>query len=109
MRERGTVSSEYMEWCKLCSHAKFNLATSGMLEFPLAQLPVRIDELEINGPSPYGYKPLLERLAAKCGVPEECCVYTIGTSMANFVALAALIEPGDEVLVEQPTYEPLLA
>ena len=25
--------------------------------------------------------------------------------MANFLAMAALIEPGDEVLVEHPTYE----
>ena len=31
-----------------------------------------------------------------------------GTSMANFLAMAALITPGDEVLVEQPTYEPML-
>jgi len=29
--------------------------------------------------------------------------------MANHLAMAALIEPGDEVIVEQPTYEPLLA
>ena len=29
--------------------------------------------------------------------------------MANFLALAALVEPGDEVLVEHPTYEPLIA
>ena len=31
-----------------------------------------------------------------------------GTSMANFLAMAALIAPGDEVLIERPTYEPLL-
>ena len=29
--------------------------------------------------------------------------------MANFLAIAALVEPGDEVLVEEPVYEPLLA
>jgi aspartate/methionine/tyrosine aminotransferase len=28
--------------------------------------------------------------------------------MANFLAMAALISPGDEVLIERPTYEPLL-
>jgi hypothetical protein len=28
--------------------------------------------------------------------------------MANFLAMAALIAPGDEVLIEHPTYEPLL-
>jgi aspartate/methionine/tyrosine aminotransferase len=27
--------------------------------------------------------------------------------MANFVALAALVEPGNEVLVERPAYDPL--
>jgi hypothetical protein len=31
-----------------------------------------------------------------------------GTSMANMLAMAALLGPGDEVLIEQPTYEPLL-
>ena len=31
-----------------------------------------------------------------------------GTSMANFLAMEALITPGDEILVEQPTYEPML-
>jgi hypothetical protein len=32
-----------------------------------------------------------------------------GTSMANHLAMAALLEHGDEVLAEQPTYDPLLA
>ena len=32
-----------------------------------------------------------------------------GTSMANMLAMAALIAPGDEVLAEQPAYEPMLA
>jgi hypothetical protein len=64
--------------------------------------------LEIGGTGPYGYQPLMERLAAKAGVPEECVVYTLGTSMANYVALTALVHRGDEVLVERPTYDPLL-
>jgi hypothetical protein len=33
----------------------------------------------------------------------------MGTSMANHLALAALVQPGDEVLIEYPTYEPLVA
>ncbi|HTU11123.1 MAG TPA: pyridoxal phosphate-dependent aminotransferase, partial [Allosphingosinicella sp.] len=32
-----------------------------------------------------------------------------GTSMANMLAMAALIAPGDHVLVEHPVYEPLVA
>jgi aspartate/methionine/tyrosine aminotransferase len=105
---RPDAVSRYLEWAKLHSNARFNLASSGVLDYPLAELPVRIDDLEIGGTGPYGYKPLMERLAAKAGVPEECVVYTLGTSMANYVALNALVHRGDEVLVERPAYDPLL-
>lgn len=97
-----------MAWAKLSSAARFNLAVSGVLDFPLAELPIRIEDLEIGGTGPYGYAPLMERLAAKAGVSQDCLVYTLGTSMANFLALSALVHAGDEVLVERPTYDPLL-
>lgn len=100
--------SRYMAWAKLHSQARFNLAVSGVLDYPLAELPVSIKDLEIGGTGPYGYQPLMERLATKAGVPKECVVYTLGTSMANFLALTALVQRGDEVLIERPTYDPLL-
>ena len=98
----------YMAWAKLRSSARFNLATSGVMDCPLAELPVRIDDFEISGPGQYGYGPLRERLAKKTGAPDDCIVVSIGTSMANFIALSALIERGDEVLIEHPTYQPML-
>jgi aspartate/methionine/tyrosine aminotransferase len=101
--------SRYMTWAKLSSTAKYNLAVSGVQDYPLAELPVTIGDLEIGGTGPYGYRPLMERLAAKTGAREESIVYTLGTSMANYIALSALVERGDEVLIEQPTYDPLLA
>jgi len=101
--------SRYLEWAKLHSTAPFNLAVSGILDYPLAELPVRIADLEIGGTGPYGYRPLMERLAKKSDVAEQNVVYTLGTSMANYVALTALVNRGNEVLVEQPTYDPLLA
>jgi aspartate/methionine/tyrosine aminotransferase len=106
---RSRAVSRYLAWAKLQSNARFNLAASGVLDYPLAELPVRIEDLEIGGTGPYGYPPLMDRLAAKVGVPSESIVYTLGTSMANFVALTALVHPGDEVLIERPTYDPLLA
>jgi aspartate/methionine/tyrosine aminotransferase len=51
---------------------------------------------------------LQQRLAHYNGVPEECVVAATGTSMANHLAMAAVLEPGDEVLLEQPVYGPLL-
>ncbi len=106
---RPRAVSRYLAWAKLHSNARFNLAASGVLDYPLTELPARIEDLEIGGTGPYGYQPLMERLAAKAGVRQECVVYTLGTSMANFVALTALVHPGNEVLIERPTYDPLLA
>ncbi len=101
--------SPYMEWAKLHSAARYNLATSGIMSYPLAELPVTIRDLEINGPTVYGYAPLQERLAHKTGAPVECVVAATGTSMANHLAMAALLEPGDEALIERPTYELLVS
>ncbi|MGC1935477.1 MAG: pyridoxal phosphate-dependent aminotransferase [Candidatus Acidiferrales bacterium] len=105
---RGESRSPYLEWAKQKSHATYNLATSGLDGYPLAKLPVRIEDLEISVGGSYGYPPLQERLARKNGVGPECVVAANGTSMANHLAMAALIEPGDEVLIEQPTYEPMV-
>jgi len=103
-----TKRSAYMEWAKTRSHARFNLATSGLVSVPLSAFPVRLEDLEITAPGAYGYEPLRQRLAHHSGVPEECVVAATGTSMANHLAMAAVLDPGDEVLIEQPVYGPLL-
>lgn len=103
---RSTIYSPYMEFAKLRAAARYNLATSGIMSYPLAELPVALEQLEINDSSPYGYPPLIQRLAAKNNVAPECVVYVNGgTSLANHVAMAAITEPGDEVLIETPGYE----
>jgi aspartate/methionine/tyrosine aminotransferase len=100
--------SPYMEWAKTESHSRFNLATSGLLGVPLADFPLELKQLEVTAPGGYGYAPLQQRLARNSGVPEECVVAATGTSMANHLAMAAVLDPGDEVLIEQPAYGPLL-
>jgi aspartate/methionine/tyrosine aminotransferase len=100
--------SPYLVWAKTQPHAKYNLATSGVMNYPLAELPVRLEDLEISGQTPgYGYAPLQESLARHTKVPKECVVATIGTSMAIYLAYAGTLEPGDDILVEQPAYEPM--
>ena len=103
-----TKRSLYMEWAKTRSQAKYNLATSGLIGVSRAEFPLRLGELEITAPGAYGYAPLVRRIAQHAGVSEECVVAASGTSMANHLALAALLDPGDEVLLEQPAYGPLL-
>jgi aspartate/methionine/tyrosine aminotransferase len=106
---RHAPGSQYLQWVKTRKPARFNLAASGVLPYPLIQLGARIEDIEINGPGLYGFEPLQEAIAVHCGVPPECVVSASGTSMANFIAMAVLIQPGDEVLIEYPAYEPLLA
>lgn len=108
MTNRTQSRSAYMEFAKLRSGARFNLASSGMAAFPLRELGVRIEQLEINGPDNYGYEPLKQAIAHRYRVAEECVVTAAGTSMANYLAMAACADPGDEVLIEQPTYGLLL-
>src|SRR5215204_1112060 len=106
---REHVGSEYMAWAKTSSQARFNLATSGLANVCLAELEVRLQDLELTRDGGYGYEPLQSAIAERLGVGSESIVTAIGTSLANHLAMAAMINPGDEVLIEQPTYEPLLA
>ena len=53
-------------------------------------------------------RPLQQAIAAFHGVDPDCVVESAGTSMANHLAMAAIIEPGDEVLIEHPAYGPIL-
>ena len=101
--------SEYIEWAKTRSQASFNLATSGIIHYPMAELPVRLEDIELSGPSWYGYEPLQQALAAKCGVSSENVVAATGTSMANYLAMATILDPGDEVVIERPAYDPLVS
>src|SRR5215510_6148277 len=102
------MSSSYMNWAKTSSAAKFNLATSGLGNLKLRELRVSLDDLEITDGG-YGYQPLIKLIAERYRVNRESIVTAAGTTFANHLAMAALIEPGDEILFEQPAYEPMLA
>jgi len=102
-------NSVYMTWAKRHAAARYNLANSGILGCELRDLPLTLEDIELNGPNGEGYAPLKEAIAAKYGTEADHVVTAQGTSMANFLACATVIERGDEVLVEQPTYEPLLS
>lgn len=102
------MSSAYMNWAKTRSTAKFNLATSGLGNLKLRELRVSLDDLEITDGG-YGYQPLIQSIATRYRVDREAVVTAAGTTFANHLAMAALIEPGDEILFEHPAYEPMLA
>ena len=100
---------EYMTWAKTKPRAAINLSQSGVGGLSRADLVINWDELELNGDHPYGYPPLLKAIAARHGVDVAEVCPSLGASQGIFHVCAALIRPGDDVLVEKPTYEPLLA
>ena len=99
------MRSAYMEWVKTqTAGVKFNLANSGLMSYALKDLGVDFSGFGLSGPGAYGYPPLKAAIAAKEGVGEECVTTALGTSGANWLAMAATIEAGDEVVMEHPGY-----
>lgn len=106
---RGAMKSDYMHWFKVQKPVRINLSSSEVPHFRLDRLPLSIGDLDLDGASHPRYAPLRERIGKRHGVGTECVVAANGTSMANFLAMAALIAPGDEVIFERPAYEPMLS
>jgi aspartate/methionine/tyrosine aminotransferase len=106
---RGAMASDYMYWAKQQRAVAFPLSRSEVPHLRMDSLPLAIADLDLDGASHPSYAPLRDRIAARYGVPADSVVAADGCSMANFLAMAALIAPGDKVLFERPAYEPMLA
>ena len=98
----------YMEWAKQRPVPRFDLAGSNILACTIEDLDGARDALELSGQNENGYAPLIDAIAHRYGVTSTCVTTANGTSGANFQVFAALLEPGDDVLVESPGYDPLL-
>jgi hypothetical protein len=90
----------------------FSLATPPALSEFLDDLDPGLP-LDWSGGSFLGHGALRERIAGSAGLapalgPDQVMV-TSGAAEANFLALAQLLQPGDEVVVEQPGWpQPLV-
>ncbi len=103
----GTI--RYMEWFKTRAGAKYDLCPSGAQPLGLDALELSGNDLELSGEDSYGYPPLLAAISRRFGVEEENVVSTLGTSQGLFLVCAALLSPGDRVVIEKPAYGPILA
>lgn len=64
-------------------------------------------DFDLGKNTPFGYEPLRKIIADNYGCEPSNVVTTTGGSEANFLTCMALLEKGDEVIVEQPGYEPM--
>jgi aspartate/methionine/tyrosine aminotransferase len=97
-----------MQWAKQHARPRLNLAGSNLLACDLADLPGAREALELNGDNDDGHRPLVEAIARQYGVTPGMVATAQGASGANFLVFAALVRPGDDVLVERPGYDPLM-
>ena len=95
----------YLYWAKTRPAAAFDLAGSNLLACTLDDLPGAREAVELTMPDRGGYPPLVEAIAAHYGVAPERVVTAPGCSAANFLAIGALVGPGDAVLMESPGYD----
>lgn len=104
-----TMQSGYMHHAKFKPPVRYQLTGSEVPHFRLDTLPISISDLDLDGASHPRYAPLRQAIATRYGVSADQVVAADGTSMANFLVMAALISPGDEMLIEHPAYELLLS
>src|SRR3954463_6794221 len=97
-----------MEWAKTRPAPEIDLAGSNILACSLEDLPGAAEAVALSGANDNGYRPLTEAIGGRYGVDADRVTTAGGTAGANFFAFAALLEPGDDVLVERPGYDPLL-
>lgn len=97
----------YMRWAKTRSPVAVDLASSNLLACEVADLPGAHEALQLSHSNEEGFGPLIDRISERYRVSRDRVATATGTSGANFLVFAALIGPGDEVLVERPGYDPL--
>ncbi|MGH7506730.1 MAG: aminotransferase class I/II-fold pyridoxal phosphate-dependent enzyme, partial [Longimicrobiales bacterium] len=78
-----------------------------LLGCTLDDLPGALATVALNGLNPEGYPPLVEAIAARYAVDVARVATAAGATGANFLAFAALVRPGDDVVVEWPAYDPI--
>lgn len=96
----------YMTWAKHHVPARYDLTGSNLLHCTLDDLRGARNEMELFARNDEGYPPLLEAIAHRYGVGTERVALATGAAGATFLALGALIRPGDVVLAEWPGYDP---
>jgi aspartate/methionine/tyrosine aminotransferase len=100
------ANTRYLQWARrFYGKVRFDLATSGMPGPSIAELQLPTGSwLE----HPAAWAQLREAIALHNDVQPAEVVPALGTSHAIWLAYAAIAGPGDDILVEEPVYEPLL-
>lgn len=103
-------SIRYLEWARRHfdeAPPAYDLASSGMEPATMEQAGIDPARLRIAGSNSGGHPGFRQRVGELHGVSPMQVLPAAGTSGANFLIQAAILEEGDQVVCEWPAYEPL--
>ncbi|MCE9584610.1 MAG: pyridoxal phosphate-dependent aminotransferase [Planctomycetes bacterium] len=101
---------KYMEWAKVNQHINplpWDLSNSAMATPTPEDIGVTAEDAHWEGENHYGHPVLKELIAKRWGVKDDMVIPAGGSSLANFLFAAALLNTGDAAAIEVPYYEPL--
>lgn len=99
----------YLQWTTTRAAARFDLAGSAVLGCNVDDLVGARDAIALTSGGESGNAALVSAIAERYFISPVQVTTAHGASGANFLVCAALLEPGDEVIVERPGYDALLA
>jgi aspartate/methionine/tyrosine aminotransferase len=103
-------AAPYVAWARTRPAPRYDLAASDLLPATADEWPGMLEPDRERAHEPETLDAALAAAIAEyCGVPAEHVVIAVGSSGANFLALAALLRPGDAVIVEDPGHAPVAA
>ena len=99
----------YIDWARrYLVTAKYNIGRSGLPPLTPDEFGLDISKLPVTVEDFAALRDYEARVAARYDVAPECVIATTGSSHANMLAAMAYVRHGDNVVVEQPAYEPLV-
>jgi aspartate/methionine/tyrosine aminotransferase len=107
---------EYLGWAQADpGEVRWDLTASGVGDtcgpggpgWDLSGGALSLEELGRRARRPQVIASFLQEVARRYGVAPECVVPTLGANQAIIQVLFTLARPGDHVIVERPTFEPL--
>ncbi|MFA5795406.1 MAG: aminotransferase class I/II-fold pyridoxal phosphate-dependent enzyme [Candidatus Brocadiia bacterium] len=108
------IKTEHIEWVKMLplSKVKYPLMISGIESVTMKELlkmGFSLKHMDLFGHDGdyYGPRSLKAAVAGYYKVNPDNIALIGGANMAIYMACAALLESGDEVIIESPSYEPI--
>ncbi len=99
---------EHLHYYDRVRDARLNISYSNVREFRFGEFRRQLPkDLDLNWTHTNGPERLRKIIAGRHGTRADHILMTTGATEGNFVVNAALLKPGDRVLVDSPIYSPL--